>query len=178
MKKVQDIFGFAYPLILVISIIILFLKYINGEVSQKEFSVSMVVISALLILGGPGVILPDRNGNALIYKVKSQLGRLGDKIQIAWDSSSAIRYGNDVKKKRQRILSTVAQDGPVTMDSIIAKTGLPEQFVKDEVSQIIWYRWIEETLSLNKEGTKQYSVTERGMRQLANPGSTDHEEID
>lgn len=178
MKKPAGIFGFVYPILMIVSIIILFLKKINGDITQREFSLSMVIIAVLLILGGPGVIVPDRNGNALIYKARYQLVRLGDKISWFFQSRSNTRWANKVKQKRQKILAVIAQDGPLTMDAIIGKTNLPKQFVEDEVSQIIWYRWIEEVLSLNKNEIKKYVVTERGERQLANPGSTDHEEID
>lgn len=106
-----------------------------------------------------------------------QVPILKDKIRRLLDSWYAIRFGKRQKKIRQAILLAIDRNGPVTEDTLKEITKFPAEEVSMKLSDLIWCRWAEKSVTLNKESAIHYVITDKGKRQLANPGSTDHEEL-
>lgn len=102
---------------------------------------------------------------------------LKDKIRFFLDTWYAIRYGRKQKKIRQAILSAINQHGPVTETELKKITKFPAEEVAMKISDIVWCKWAEPNVTLQKDSVVSYVVTDKGKRQLANPGSTDHEEL-
>lgn len=102
---------------------------------------------------------------------------LKDKIRFFLDTWYAIRYGRKQKKIRQAILSAIDQHGPVTEAELKKITKFPAEEVAMKISDIVWCKWAESNVTLEKDSVASYVITDKGKRQLANPGSTDHEEL-
>lgn len=177
MRKFWDIFGFVYPVVIAIITIILFVAWFNGAVSQSFLNWGVIALAFLLFLGKEGVIKSDRNGNALIYTIQYQFTRLKDKLWIANASREASQYGKKVKKERQQILSEINDNGPVSFEFLNIEKGFPAENLTEQLKTLTFYKWAEESGSPVNSSVTHYVITERGKRQLANPGSTDHEPL-
>lgn len=102
---------------------------------------------------------------------------LKTKIRIFFDSWYATRFGKRQKKIRQSILAKIDRSGPVTEEELNKITRFSSEEISMKLSDLIWCRWAEKSISLEKDSVIHYVITDKGKRQLANPGSTDHEPI-
>lgn len=111
----------------------------------------------------------------LFDKIIDGLGPAGDKLRLARDSAYATKFGKREKAKRQKILQAIDDNERITAEALIKVTNLQTEDIETHIADMIWYRWIKALPFPAPDGSKQYVSTDRGKRQLANPGSVDHE---
>lgn len=86
-------------------------------------------------------------------------------------------YGRNYKKNLRKITAELHNNGEKSFKEIQSKFRFPEKDLQGYLSDLVWRKWAETIPSLDKDTSTIYRITDRGSRDLANPGSTDHEEL-
>lgn len=151
-----------------------FLLLVKGFVSPTVFTLGLGAAWFALFLARDGVIIPDRNGNALIFTVRSKVRDLSDSVRWWHDQRQNTRKGRVYKKRLRQIVASLSAHGDSTVGTLSAHLDASPSEIAEMVRDLLARGWISESLPAER-GAPTYVATERGLRDLANPGSTDHE---
>lgn len=152
-----------------------FYLLVDGHVSPTAFIVGLGAVWLVLFLCKDGIIIPDRTGDALVYRALAWVRDRRDDVRWGHVQSQNIRHGKRYKQDLRRVVAHLDQNGPASVESLAYRLDASTDAVSEWVRDLVARQWVSEGRSI--ADTAVYVATKRGLRDLADPGATDHDPL-
>lgn len=165
---------FALFLIVSVYLIGIYMNDVSTPSTGLIIAFAATNIIALILI--PGILIPSPYRDSYLQKVCRFVKRsILEPLQWKTESKLSSVRGQGIKNLRLRILHELSSSNASTSENLATQLRLDETVLDANISHLIWRGWAEEVGS--ETNLKHYKVTDRGLRELAAPGSTDNEPL-
>ena len=129
-----------------------FYLLVDGHVSPTAFIVGLGAVWLVLFLCKDGIIIPDRTGDALVYRALAWVRDRRDDVRWGHVQSQNIRHGKRYKQDLRRVVAHLDQNGPASVESLAYRLDASTDAVSEWVRDLVARQWVSEGRSIADTG--------------------------